>query len=454
MAHRCSSRSSVDTAVKGQSELDSPEQTETSSGGPGAGSDNTNHGARAAEASHGGAALPPSTRIDTGWKPWKVVLGCFCLTVPTYGLLSGIGLFQTYWHHAMLRNHSESDISWIISVFGFLNCLSAAPAGILFDRYGSRWLLPLGCAAYVASFIGLACSWTYAQLMACMALAGVTSAVPTTIAFSVVSQWFGARKGLAIGCVTLGAALGGIFFSLVLEAFFDRFPWQTAALVLTATMAALLLLGNVLVETNVPRRAASEDSEGRGVYHVLTCSEFWLVSYTLFGSIPSYAVSAGIGNKQFYLMVSYNIGAVIGQDCAPWLSDHVLGPLNATISMNVFTLLVVLTIWMPLGTSSIAALFLVAVLMGIGTGSFVPLGVSCINALCNPLNTATWLGAAYSILAFATLIGNPASAAILAQYRSYGLVAFLAAVLFSAMISAAALRWLVLGRRWIVKARA
>jgi hypothetical protein len=35
---------------------------------------------------------------------------------------------------------------------------------------------------------------------------------------------------------------------------------------------------------------------------------------------------------------------------------------------------VVLAIWLPLGGSSITALFVVVQLMGIGTGSFVPLG--------------------------------------------------------------------------------
>lgn len=51
-----------------------------------------------------------------------------------------------------------------------------------------------------------------------------------------------------------------------------------------------------------------------------------------------------------------------------------MGPLNATIMMNIFTLFVVLAIWLPLGGLSVAALFVVVVLMGIGTGSFVPLG--------------------------------------------------------------------------------
>ncbi|KAK3900434.1 hypothetical protein C8A05DRAFT_35936 [Staphylotrichum tortipilum] len=388
--------------------------------------------------------------------------GCFCLTVPTYGLLSAIGLFQTYWHAGLLAGHSEADVAWITSVFGFLDCLFAAPVGVLLDHCGTRWLLPLGCAAYVAAFAGLAFCDSYARFMACMAVAGVAAASPTTIAFSVVGQWFTSWKGLATGCVTLGAPLGGIFFSLVLQTLFANLPWRTAALVLTAIMAALMAVGCVLVENKVPREeredGGDEDEAAEPpakVSHVLTSPKFWLISYAIFayelvlftqwGSIPSYAVAAHVRDKQFYLTMS---GAVLGRTLPPWLGDRVLGPLNATIAMNLFTLLVVLAIWIPVGTSSLAALFIVVALMGVGTGSFVPLGVSCINALCSPQHTGTWLGLAYGMVSFAILVGNPASAVILARYDSNGLLAFLAAVLFSGMISAAALRWLVLGRRW------
>lgn len=62
------------------------------------------------------------------------------------------------------KYNTDSDISWIISIFGFLDSFFAVAAGALFDRYGSRWLMPLGCAVYVAAFIGLAFSSTYAQL--------------------------------------------------------------------------------------------------------------------------------------------------------------------------------------------------------------------------------------------------------------------------------------------------
>ena len=67
---------------------------------------------------------------------------------------------------------------------------------------------------------------------------------------------------------------------------------------------------------------------------------------------------------------------MLGRTLPPWLSDRLLGPFNVTVMMNMFTLPSVLAVWLPLGASSIEALFVVVVLMGIGTGSFVPLVVS------------------------------------------------------------------------------
>jgi nitrate/nitrite transporter NarK len=131
---------------------------------------------------------------------------------------------------------------------------------------------------------------------------GVVIAVPTTIALSVVGQWFDKKKDLATGCVTLGAPLGGIFFSLVLQILFDRYPWKTAALVLAAIMAVFLLLGFLLVETNPPVPASilvqevGKDVSGSGpetlrqeISHMLRSPKFWLLSYALFGewSLPS-----------------------------------------------------------------------------------------------------------------------------------------------------------------------
>jgi len=67
------------------------------------------------------------------------------------------------------------DISWIVSMFGFLDCFVAAPFGVIFDRYGSKILLPLGSMVYLASFVGLAFASTYGQFMACFVVAGLSA---------------------------------------------------------------------------------------------------------------------------------------------------------------------------------------------------------------------------------------------------------------------------------------
>lgn len=104
------------------------------------------------------------------------MLGSLCLIVPTYGLMSSIGLFQVYWQLHQLSDsarYSPTQISWIISVFGFLTVFLGVQAGVLFDRFGARSLLVAGSAVYVAAFLGLAFSSKYAHFMACLAAAGV-----------------------------------------------------------------------------------------------------------------------------------------------------------------------------------------------------------------------------------------------------------------------------------------
>ncbi|KAK3936077.1 major facilitator superfamily domain-containing protein [Diplogelasinospora grovesii] len=298
--------------------------------------------------------------------------------------------------------------------------------------------------------------------MGCCVVAGTSAAILSTIAFTVIPQWFKAHEGLATGCVTLGSAVGGIFFSLVLQALFNKLVWSTASLVLAGINSGFLILGCMLVETNLPERTAANGELGR-VLDMSRSLKFWLVVYVIFasevvlyicwGSIPSIAVATKFGESQFYLMMAYNIGSIVGRTLPPFLSDRKFGPINTATIMTIFTLLTVLVIWLPFGTLDVAALYVVVALMGIGTGSFVPLGVSCVSALCEPGSTGTWLGSAYTIISIATLIANPVTAAIFGRYGSDALVAFLAAILSSGLISVIALRWVCHGQRWVFKSK-
>lgn len=120
----------------------------------------------------------------------------------------------------------------------------------------------------------------------------------TTVAFAVVSHWFKEKAGLATGCVTVSAALGGMFFSLVLQSLFDRLQWRDAALILTLILAVFVTLGNLLVEINLPpqsktqgeQRTAGETEISRkacgtwqSILGIIQNPKFWLITYAIFG---------------------------------------------------------------------------------------------------------------------------------------------------------------------------
>jgi len=76
---------------------------------------------------------------------------------------------------------------------------------------------------------------------------------------------------------------------------------------------------------------------------------------------------------------------------APWCAGRcslvvrsVPGSLNATIVMNLFTLLAVLAICLPLGELSITTLFVLVMLMDIGTSGFVYRDGKCFFSLFPP----------------------------------------------------------------------
>lgn len=106
-------------------------------------------------------------------RAWKVLIGSLCMTIATYGLMSAIGLFQTYWQRHQLAGESPSKIAWIVSVFGFLDCFFCVAAGTIFDRFEPWNYLPWACLAYVAAFLGLGWATTFSQFLGCFVVAGV-----------------------------------------------------------------------------------------------------------------------------------------------------------------------------------------------------------------------------------------------------------------------------------------
>ena len=102
-----------------------------------------------------------------------------------------------------------------------------------------------------------------------------------------VSQWFKVREGLATGCVTVGSAIGGIFFSLVLQELFIDYEWRTGVLILAGIIMAFMTIGNLLVERNESQQTAAETDGGGWDFTALRemskSPKFWLICVSIFG---------------------------------------------------------------------------------------------------------------------------------------------------------------------------
>ncbi|KAL9078427.1 MAG: hypothetical protein Q9157_002655 [Trypethelium eluteriae] len=154
---------------------------------------------------------PPSAATafpDGGLHAWLVVLGAFSILACTFGLMTSVGVLQSYWAQNQLAHYTDSQIGWIPSVFVFLSLLLGVQFGPLFDRYGPRWINLIASAGYVVCLVLLAECTEYWQFMLTLGVwGGVCCAALSTTGLAVLSHWFRMRRGLANGIAMAGTGL-------------------------------------------------------------------------------------------------------------------------------------------------------------------------------------------------------------------------------------------------------
>lgn len=190
---------------------------------------------------------------EGGRRAWLVVLSSFCLIAATFGMTASIGIFQSYWQAHQLSTYSSRDIAWISSTQIFLTLFLGVQVGPLFDRYGPRWLTFIGSVGCVSYLLLLGQCTKYWHFLLCFGiLGGISGAILTTTALSVISHWFKARRGLATGITFTGTSLGGIVFPIALNSIFNRMSWAWSMRLLALVEFVLVVIGNLFVRGRLP----------------------------------------------------------------------------------------------------------------------------------------------------------------------------------------------------------
>ncbi|KAI1390587.1 MFS general substrate transporter [Hypoxylon trugodes] len=361
--------------------------------------------------------LPP---LDKSLRGWLAVVGGFCCLFVSFGWITCIGVFQAYYSSHQLSNYSASTVGWIPSTETFMLFLGVPIFGGLFDRLGPTVILVIGTVLHVGGLLGAASCHTYGQFFATQS---IVSAMGTGAIFmagtTAVGTWFRARRGLALGLVSAGSALGAVIGTAVIPVLFDRigFPWTMRAVALTYFVFMI-----VAIATTSRRQQPSGHSPSpfrisrlipvsllmfRPVYTLaVACFFYFLGVFIPYNYLVVEAEDAGDGEHSANnLLVILSATSTVGRVMPGWLGDR-YGRFNTTIAFSIFSVILVLCVWIAAPWKTGRIVF--AALYGFGSGTFVSMVPTLAAQVCPDMSQyGQYLGAVYLIIAPSVLIAQP-----------------------------------------------
>ena len=248
----------------------------------------------------------------------------------------------------------RGTISFAVSInlvlYGFMGPFAAA----LMERFPMRVVVSLALILISSgALLTLAMTEPIHLFLTWGVMVGLGSgSMATVLAATVVSRWFVAKRGLAMGALTAASATGQLVFLPVIAQMADRFGWQAvsitiAAMSLAVVPVAFIFLRDRPIDLGLTRFGAPEgDSVPRAKGNPIkmawsTLSEasrsmdFWILAITFFvcgattnGLIGTHLIPAGHDHglsavAAANLLAVIGIFDVVGTIGSGWLTDRI-----------------------------------------------------------------------------------------------------------------------------------
>jgi MFS family permease len=185
---------------------------------------------------------------------------------------------------------SRAKVSGLPAVLSLSAGLSAPLIGWLLDRVETRVVMTAGALVAAASFVIASRSNSYPPIFAAYLVLGVGVSAATVLPASlVIANWFGARRGVAMGVTMSGTTAGGMVMTLVANHAIALGGWRVGYEVLAVPIALVVVpLVWLLVRTRptgdvaVSVAAAAARLPGLNVGEALRARSFWTFSLANF----------------------------------------------------------------------------------------------------------------------------------------------------------------------------
>lgn len=192
-----------------------------------------------------------------------------------------VASFGMFFESFLMEFHTtRTGISLAFTIHNIVTAMLAGWVGHLTDRHGARrvivpGLLALSAVLLLAWLIGSQQWQLYLFYGALAVVGGATTSVPYSL---VVSRWFNARRGLALGCMMAGLGLGTIVTPLVTQRVIAEYGWRMAFLVAGVAVLAVPLPLVLLFLRDAPTGGSSSRStEGLAWEEIRASRLFWIL---------------------------------------------------------------------------------------------------------------------------------------------------------------------------------
>jgi len=183
-----------------------------------------------------------------GWRQvWLslILLAAGSISTVTYGIIS-VPLMAEFHPTRAVLMMAMSVVSVAIAVL-------APPLGALLDRVSLRAAILVGCVLLSAGYVALSFTTAFWQVLVIYGVFMAPSQLTVgAMAMTVlISRWFSAARGRAMGIALTGVSIGGFVFPLMAQFLLDHFDWRTA-MRLFALVLALVTFPIAMMVINQP----------------------------------------------------------------------------------------------------------------------------------------------------------------------------------------------------------
>ena len=274
-------------------------------------------------------AGPVATRVFYGW--W-VTVAAFLNLFFTVGIVYyGFPVFYPSLVESLGFTRAQATAGFLYG-FVLVGLLLGFLAGVLIDRFGPRRIIQLGIG-----FVGLSLVlmgwmsqlWQYYVLCVTEVIGYVLAGpIPNQV---LISNWFRAKRGRAMGAAYLGLGLGGAVSPLLIGSLIGSFGWRRAFQI----TGILILIVLVPVAQWVTRSAPKD----LGVFPDGADSSF----VTSLPAVSSFRTGAAVRSLNFWLILggtTLTIGAIgtVSQHLILFLKDYQYTTSQATRFASVLLL--------------------------------------------------------------------------------------------------------------------